>query len=84
MIRIRCCVYTPVNDRILIYTDYAISPCLFELADYNKFESTKCSRADDPLYSFIKFENIPNVKASDFIETDEYKNDANICFTKKN
>ena len=73
----------PVNDRISIYTDYANSPCLFELADYNKLELTKCRRADDTLYNLIKFDNIPNVKPSNFIETDEYKNDINICFTNK-
>jgi hypothetical protein len=28
----------PVNDRISIYTDYANSPCLFELAYHNKLE----------------------------------------------
>ena len=47
----------PVNDSISIFTDYANCPCLFELADYNKLESTKCSRADDTLYSLIKFDN---------------------------
>ena len=73
----------PVNDRISIHTDYANSPCLFELADYNKIELTKCRRADDTLYNLIKFDNIPNVKPSDFTETDEYKNDINICFTNK-
>ena len=26
-----------VNDRISQYTDYGNSPCLFELADFNKF-----------------------------------------------
>ncbi len=35
-------------------------------------------------YNLIKFDNIPNVKPSDFTETDEYKNDINICFTNKN
>jgi len=73
----------PVNDRISSKTDYANSPCLFELADYNKIELTKCRRADDTLYNLIKFDNIPNVKPSDFTETDEYKNDINICFTNK-
>jgi hypothetical protein len=29
----------------------------------------------------IKFDNIPNVKSSDFKETSEYKNDINICYT---
>jgi hypothetical protein len=70
-----------VNDRISLETDYANSPCLFELAVYNKIEITKCSRADDKLYNLIKFDNIPNVKTSDFDETNEYKNDINICFT---
>ncbi len=72
-----------VNDRISIYTDYSNAPCLFELADYNKLELTKCRRADDTLYNLIKFENIPNVKPSDFTETNEYKNDINLCFTNK-
>jgi hypothetical protein len=69
-----------VNDRISL-TDYANSPCLFELADYNKIELTKCRRADDKLYNLVKFGNIPNVKPSDFKETNEYKNDINLCFT---
>jgi ATP-dependent exoDNAse (exonuclease V) alpha subunit len=73
----------PINDRISIYTDYSNSPCLFELADYNKIELTKCRRADDTLYNLIKFDNIPNVKPSDFTETNEYKNDVHICYTNK-
>jgi ATP-dependent exoDNAse (exonuclease V) alpha subunit len=73
----------PVNDRISSKTDYANSPCLFELADYNKIELTKCRRADDTLYNLIKFDNIPNVKPSDFTETNEYKNDVHICYTNK-
>jgi len=73
----------PVNDRISIHTDYSNAPCLFELADYNKLELTKCRRADDTLYNLIKFDNIPNVKPSDFTETDEYKNNINLCFTNK-
>ena len=28
----------PVNDRISHRTDYSNAPCLFELADYNKFQ----------------------------------------------
>ncbi len=43
------------------YTDYSNFPCLFELADYNKLQLTKCRRADDTLYNLIKFDNIPNV-----------------------
>ncbi len=71
----------PINDRISIYTDYSNSPCLFELADYNKIELTKCRWADDTLYNLIKFDNIPYVKPSDFTETNEYKNDVHICYT---
>jgi hypothetical protein len=56
---------------------------LFELADYNKLELTKCRRADFELYNLIKFDNIPNVKPSDFTETNEYKNDVHICYTNK-
>jgi nucleoside-triphosphatase THEP1 len=55
----------PINDIISPKTDYANSPCLFELADYNKIELTKCRRADGTLYNLIKFDNIPNVKPSD-------------------
>ncbi len=73
----------PVNDRISIYTDYSNSPGLFELADYNKLQLTKCRRADDTLYNLIKFDNIPNVKPSGFTETNEYKNNIHICYTNK-
>jgi hypothetical protein len=75
----------PVNGRILIYTDYSNSPCLFELADYNKIQLNKCRRANDTLYNLIKCDNIPNVNASDFTdsETDEYKNNIHICYTNK-
>jgi 5-methylcytosine-specific restriction endonuclease McrA len=62
----------PVNDRISQYTDYGNSPCLFELADFNKIQLTKCRRANDKLYNLIQFKNIPNLKPSDFNETKEY------------
>ena len=71
----------PVNDRISIYTDYSNAPCLFELADYNKLQLTKCRRADDTLYNLIKFDNIPNVKPSHFTETNDYNNNLHICYT---
>jgi hypothetical protein len=77
----RFCQLKPVNDRIPYNTDYANLPCLFELADYNKAQLAKCRRADDTLYNLIKFDNIPNLKPSDFNETDRYINDVNICFT---
>ena len=56
---------------------------MFELADYNKLELTKCRRANDTLYNLVKFDNIPNVKPSDFIVTDQYKHNINLCFTNK-
>ena len=65
----------PVNDRISQYTDYSNAPCLFELADFNKLQLTKCRRANDKLYNLIQFKNIPNLKPSDFNETKEYIND---------
>ncbi len=70
----------PVNDRISIYTDYSNAPCLFELADYNKLQLTKCRRADDTLYNLIKFVNIPNVKPSHFTD---YKKNLHIFYTNK-
>jgi hypothetical protein len=72
-----------VNDRISHRTDYSNAPCLFELADYNKIQLTKCRRADDTLYNLIKFDNIPNVKPSDFKVTNEYTNNINLCFTNE-
>ena len=72
------CQLKAVNDRIPYNTDYANSPCLFELADYNKIQLTKCRRADDTLYNLVKFDNIPNLKPSDFNETNKYINDVKI------
>jgi hypothetical protein len=70
--------FLPVNDRISQRTDYANSPCLFELADYNKIQLTKCRRADDTLYNLVKFDNVPKLKPSDFTETNEYTNAINL------
>ena len=46
-----------VNDRISQYTDYGNSPCLFELAHFNKLQLTKCRRANDKLYNLIEFKS---------------------------
>ncbi len=51
-----------VCDRISQYTDYANSPCLFELADYNKVQLTKCRRSDDKLFNLLRFDNIKKLK----------------------
>ena len=77
------CQLLPVNDRISQRTDYANSPCLFELADYNMIQLTKCRRAEDTLYNLVKFDNVPKLKPSDFTETNEYTNDINLCFTNE-
>ena len=73
----------PVNDRISQHTYYANSPCLLEIADYIQSQLTKCRRADDTLYNLSKFDNVQELKPSDFTETNEYqyKNDINICFS---
>ncbi len=57
------------------------APCLFELADFNKLQLTKRRRANDKSYNLIQFLNVPNLKPSDFKETEEYTNNINICFT---
>ena len=72
-----------VNDRISAYTDYANSPCLFELADYNKIQLTKCRRADDKLFNMLQFNNIHNLKSSDFKETKSFDNNLHICYTNE-
>ncbi len=71
-----------INDRILPYTDYSNSPALFELADRNKIQFTKCRRADSKPFDLIQFNNIPKGKPSDFTEIDNYDNDINICLMK--
>ena len=73
----------PVNDRISHRTDYSNAPCLFELADYNKIQLTKCRRADDTLYNLVKFDNVPTLKPSDFTQINEYTNNINLCFTNE-
>jgi ATP-dependent exoDNAse (exonuclease V) alpha subunit len=77
------CQLKAINDRISHRTDYSNAPCLFELADYNKIQLTKCRRADDTLYNLIKFDNVPTLKPSDFTVTNEYNNDINLCFTNE-
>ena len=72
---------SPVCDRISQFTDYANSPCLFELADFNKIQLTICRRSNDELFNLLQFDNIQNLKTSDFTETKEYNNNIHICFT---
>ena len=72
-----------INDRISHRTDYSNAPCLFELADYNKIQLTKCRRADDTLYNLVKFDNVPTLKPSDFTQINEYTNNINLCFTNE-
>ena len=42
---------------------------------------TKCRRSNKKLFDLIQFENIPNVKKSDFNTTDNFDNDVHVCFT---
>ena len=71
----------PVNDRISPLTDYQNSPAFFELCDSNMLKLTKCRRSDQKLFDLIQFENIPNVKKTDFNTTNNFDNDIHICFT---
>ncbi len=70
-----------VNDRISQYKDHFNAPCLFELAEYNKIQLTKCRRANDTLYNLIQFDNVPNLNTSDFKETKKFNNNIKLCFT---
>jgi ATP-dependent exoDNAse (exonuclease V) alpha subunit len=72
-----------VNDRISSNTDYSNSPCLFELADYNKIQLTICRRSDDTLFKLLQFDNIKNLKSNHFTETKEYINNFHICYTNE-
>ena len=72
---------SPVNDRISPLTDYENSPAFFELTDCNMLKLTKCRRSNKKLFDLIQFENIPNIKKSDFNTTDNFDNDVHICFT---
>ena len=42
---------------------------------------TNCRRSDKKLFDLTQFDNIPNVKASDFNQIENFNNDINICFT---
>ncbi len=63
-----------IHDIISPKTDYAKSPCLFELPDYNWTQLPIHRRADDTLYSLIKYEMMPNVEPSYFEEREKQKN----------
>jgi ATP-dependent exoDNAse (exonuclease V) alpha subunit len=71
----------PVNDRISQFTDYENSPAFFELTDNNMLKLTTCRRSDKKLFDLVQFDNIPNVKSSDFNITTNFDNDIHICFT---
>ena len=66
----------PVNDRVVC--NYSNSSILNELSDGNKLMLTTCRRADDKLFNLLQFDNIPNIKISQFSSS---SSDVNICFT---
>ena len=70
----------PVKDRIDPDYNYKESPALFELADGNRLQLTKCRRSDNELYNLCTVENIPKVKPSYF--TNIFC-DRHLCFTNK-
>ncbi len=51
----------PVADRISPEYNYARTPALFELCNFNKVQLTKCRRSDDKLFNLIKSDNVPNL-----------------------
>ena len=71
----------PIADRISSSTDYANSPALFELCDSNKISLTICRRADKQFFDKVAFENVSNLKPTDFKTTSSYKTQVHLSFT---
>lgn len=62
----------PVNDRITC--DYGNSLILHELVDRNKLTLTTCRRSDNTLFNMLQYENIMELKRSDFSRGESDKN----------
>ena len=60
--------------------DYKDASILKELCDNNLIQLSKCRRSDDTLFNLINFDNIPNLKKSDF---DNKSTEINICWTNE-
>ena len=60
--------------------DYKDASILKELCDNNLIQLSKCRRSDDTLFNLIQFDNIPNLKKSDF---DNKDTEINICWTNE-
>jgi energy-coupling factor transporter ATP-binding protein EcfA2 len=60
--------------------DYKDASILKELCDNNLIQLSKCRRSDDTLFNLINFDNIPNLKKSDF---DNKDTEINICWTNE-
>ena len=60
--------------------DYKDTSILKELCDNNLIQLSKCRRSDDTLFNLIQFDNIPNLKKSDF---DNKDTEINICWTNE-
>ena len=70
--------FSPINDRVDF--DYKNSIALKELTDYNSLILTTCRRSDDKLFNLCKFENVMNIKKTDF---NNKMAKTNICYTNK-
>ena len=62
----------PINDRIGNNIDYGNSQALREICDNNKILLTTCRRADDEFFNLVKYDNIPNLLKTDFINLYDY------------
>ena len=70
--------FSPINDRADF--DYKNSIALKELTDYNSLILTTCRRSDDKLFNLCTFENVMNIKKTDF---NNKMAKTNICYTNK-
>jgi hypothetical protein len=67
-----------IND--LQKYNYKDSSILKELCDNNIIKLSKCRRSDDILFNLIQFDNIPNLKKSNF---NNKETEINICWTNE-
>jgi ATP-dependent exoDNAse (exonuclease V) alpha subunit len=60
-----------INDRIGDNIDYGNSQALHEICDNNKLLLTTCRLANDEFFNLVKYDNIPNLLKTDFINLDD-------------
>jgi ATP-dependent exoDNAse (exonuclease V) alpha subunit len=71
----------PIADRVSSLTNYSNSPALFELCYSNKLSLTICRRADKQFFDKVAYNNIPNLKPTDFKTTKSYNTQVHLSFT---